>query len=75
MRGLQCGDPIQIADGIAILIGNDAVAPLACEEFTRLRAEIAARRQNRDNAKNDCRDNVLRTRARAHALNHGDAID
>jgi hypothetical protein len=75
MRGLQCGDPIQTADGVAILIGNDVVAPLACEEFTRFRAEIAAWRQNRDNAQNDCRDNVLRTLARAHALNHGDAID
>ena len=74
MRGLQCADPIQTVDGIAILIGSD-VAPLACEEFTRFRAEIAARRQNRDNAKNDCRDNALRTRERAHALNHGDAID
>jgi len=41
MRGLQCGDPIQTADGIAIAGGNDVVAPLACEEFTRFRAEIA----------------------------------
>ena len=40
MRGLQCGDPIQTADGIAIAGGNDVVAPLACEEFTRFRAEI-----------------------------------
>ena len=39
MRGLQCADPIQTVDGIAILIGSD-VAALACEEFTRLRAEI-----------------------------------
>ena len=41
MRGLQCGDPIQTADGIAIAMGNDVVAPLHCEEFTRFRAEIA----------------------------------
>jgi hypothetical protein len=41
MRGLQCGDPIQTADGIAIAIGDDAVLPLACEEFTQFRAEIA----------------------------------
>jgi len=40
MRGLQCGDPIQTADGIAIAGGNDAVLPLAWEEFTRFRAEI-----------------------------------
>jgi hypothetical protein len=75
MRGLQCGDPIHTADGIAIAGGNDVVAPLACEQFPRFRAEIAVRRQNRDHAKNDCRDNALRTRERAHALNHGDAID
>ena len=41
MRGLQCGDPIQTADGIAIAGGNDVVAPLPREEFTRFRAEIA----------------------------------
>jgi hypothetical protein len=40
MRGLQCGDPIQTADGIAIAGGNDVVAPLACDEFNRFRAEI-----------------------------------
>ena len=39
MRGLQCADPIQTADGLAILTGSD-VAALACEEFTQLRAEI-----------------------------------
>jgi hypothetical protein len=41
MRGLQCGDPIQTADGIAIAGGNGIVAPLTCEKFTRFRAEIA----------------------------------
>jgi hypothetical protein len=75
MRGLQCGDPIQTADGIATAGGIDVGAPRRREEFTRFRAEIAARRQNRDNAKNDCRDNVLRTRWRAQALHHEDAID
>jgi hypothetical protein len=40
MRGLQWGDPIQTADGIATAGGNDVVAPPACEEFTPLRAEI-----------------------------------
>jgi len=39
MRGQQCADPRQTVDGIAILIGSD-VAPPACEEFTRFRAEI-----------------------------------
>jgi hypothetical protein len=39
MRGLQCADPIQTADGLAILTGSD-VAALACEEFTRFRAEF-----------------------------------
>jgi len=28
MRGLQCADPIQAADGIAMAGGNDVVAPL-----------------------------------------------
>jgi len=42
MRGLQCGDPIQTADGIAIVGGSDVVAHLRCEEFTRFRAKIAA---------------------------------
>lgn len=41
MSGLQCGDPIRTADGIAITGGNDVVAPLRCDEFTRFRAEIA----------------------------------
>jgi hypothetical protein len=42
MSGLQCGDPIQTADGIAIAGGNDVVAPLRGEEFTRFRAAIAS---------------------------------
>ena len=42
MRGLQCGDPIQAADGVALAGGNDVVIPLHSDEFTRFRAEIAA---------------------------------
>ena len=41
MRGLQCGDPIQTAGGIAKAGGNEVVAPLRCQEFTRFRAETA----------------------------------
>ena len=41
MRWLQCADTIQTADGIAITIGNDVIAPLLWEEFTLFRAEIA----------------------------------
>jgi hypothetical protein len=41
MRGLQCADPIQAAEGIAMAGGNDVVVPLCSEEFTRFRAEIA----------------------------------
>ena len=75
MRWLQCSDPIQTADGIAIAGGNDAVAPLRCEEFTRFRAEIAAETAGTPENENVRHDNALRTRERAHALNHGDAID
>ena len=32
---------IQTADGIAVIIRNDGIAPLLCEEFTVFRAEIA----------------------------------
>jgi hypothetical protein len=41
MRGLQRGDPIQTSDGIAMAGGNDAVAPLRCDELIRFRAAIA----------------------------------
>jgi hypothetical protein len=77
MRCLQCADPIQTADGIAIAGGNDAVAPLRCEEFTRFRAEIATDAETAGTPENEDvrRDSALRTRERAHALNHGDAID
>ncbi len=32
---------IQTADGIAVTIRNDVIAPLFCKEFTLFRAEIA----------------------------------
>ncbi len=51
MRGLQCADPIQTVDGIAIAGGNDAVLPLACEEFTRFRAEIGPGAKSRQRQK------------------------
>ena len=46
-----------------------------CEEFTLSRAEIATDAGSVKTPTNDRRDNVLRTRQRAHALNHGGAID
>jgi hypothetical protein len=51
MRGLQCADPIQTVDGTAIAGGNDVVAPLACEEFTRFRAEIGPGAKSRQRQK------------------------
>jgi hypothetical protein len=75
MRWLQCADPIQTADGIAMAIGNDVIAPLRCEEFTQVSAEIAPGAETAGTPENNRRDNVLRTRERAHALNYGDAID
>jgi hypothetical protein len=74
IRWLQCADTIQAADGIAITIGNDVIAPLRGEEFTLFGAEIATD-AGVGTPTNDCRNNVLRTRERAHALSHGGAID
>ena len=71
---LQCADTIQIADSIAITIGNDVIAPLRGEEFTLFRAEIAAD-AGAGTPTNDCRNNALRARGRAPALSHGGAID
>jgi hypothetical protein len=46
------------------------------EEFTRfLSRRIATGSGRAATPTNDYRDNVLRTRERAHALNHGGAID
>ena len=75
MRRLQCADTMQTADGIAITIGDDVVAPRRYEEFTQVSAEIATDAETVGTPTNHRRDNVLRARERAHALNHGDAID
>jgi hypothetical protein len=48
---------------------------LLCEEFALLRAEIATDAGRVGTPTNDRRDNVLRTRERAHASNHGDPMD
>jgi len=47
---------------------------LLCEEFTLSRAELASDPGSAETPTNDRRDNVLRTRERAHALNYGGAI-
>ncbi|MEA2854809.1 MAG: hypothetical protein QOE02_4830 [Rhodospirillaceae bacterium] len=74
IRWLQCADTMQAADGIAITIGNDVIAPLRGEEFTLFRAEIATG-AGAGTPTNDCRNNVLRARERTHALSCGGAID
>ena len=48
---------------------------LLCKEFTLSRAELATDAGSAETPANDRRDNVLRTRERAHALHHGGAID
>ena len=48
---------------------------LFCEEFTLSRVEIATDAGSVETPTNDRRDNVPRTQERAHALNHGGAID
>jgi len=45
-----------------------------CEEFTLFHVEFAADAGSAGTPTNDRRDDVLRTRERAHALNHGGAI-
>jgi hypothetical protein len=75
MRRLLCADPIQSADGIAVTIGNDLIARLLCEEFTLSRAEIAVDAGRVATPTNNRRDDMLRTRDRAQASIHGDAID
>jgi hypothetical protein len=74
LRWLRRADTIQTADGIAITIANDVIAPLRGEELTLFRAEIATD-AGVATPTNDCRNNVLSTRGRAHALSHGGAID
>jgi hypothetical protein len=75
MRWLHCGDAIQTVDGIARTIGNDVVAPAALRSIHAVSREIATDSGRVATLANDCRDNVLRTREPAHALNHGGAID
>ncbi len=75
MHWLQRADTIQTADGTAIMIGNGVIAPLLCQEFTLFRAAIATDAGSVATPTNDHRDDVLPTRQRAHALNHGGAID
>jgi hypothetical protein len=48
---------------------------LLSEESTLFRAEIATNAGRLRTPTNDRRDDVMRTRQRAHALNHGGAID
>ena len=48
---------------------------LLCEEFTLFRAGIATDAGRVGTPTDDRRDNVLRTRERAHALNHGGTMN
>jgi hypothetical protein len=74
IRWLQCADTIPTADGIAMTIGNDVIASPRRDEFISSRAGIAAG-AGVETSTNDRRNNVLRTRERAHALHHEGAID
>jgi hypothetical protein len=47
---------------------------LLCEELTLSRAELATDAESAETLANDRRDNVLRTRERAHAFTYGGAI-
>jgi hypothetical protein len=75
MRWLQCADTIQTADDIAITIGNDVIAPAALRRIHPVSRRVATGSGRVGTPTNDRRDNVLRTRERARALNHGGAID
>jgi hypothetical protein len=72
IRWLQYADTIPTADGIAMTIGNDVIAPLRREDPVSRRNR---HRRWRETSTNDRRNNVLRTREHAHALHHGGAID
>jgi hypothetical protein len=48
---------------------------LLCEEFTLFHAEIATSAGTAGTPTNRRQDNVLRTRERAQALNHGGTMD
>jgi hypothetical protein len=73
IRWLQCADTIPTADGIAITIGNDVIAPLRREEFTLSRAGIAT------GAGVKHQQMIVETtccaRENMHALHHEGAID
>jgi hypothetical protein len=48
---------------------------ILCEEFTLFDAEFAIEAGSAGTPANDRQDNMLRTRERAHVLNHGGVID
>ena len=48
---------------------------LPCEQFTLFHAEIATAAGSAETPTNDRRNNVLRTRERAHALHRAGATD
>jgi hypothetical protein len=75
MRWLHCGDTIQTVDGIAMTIGNDVIAPAALRRIHPVSRRTAAFPGRAGTLPNDRRDNVLRAREPADALNHGGAID
>jgi hypothetical protein len=73
MRRLPCADPVYTADGIAIAIEGDVVAPPLGEELTLSRADIIdAGRVGAPT--HDRRNDVLCTRERKQAPIHGGAI-
>ena len=72
---LHCGDTIQTVDGIAMTIGNDVIAPAALRRTDPASRRIATGSGRVGPPTDDRRDNVLRTRKRAHALTYGGAID
>jgi hypothetical protein len=75
MRWLHCTDTIPTVDGIAIAIGNDVIAPAALRRIHPVLRRIASSSGGAGTPANDRRENMLRTREPAHALNHGGAID
>jgi hypothetical protein len=85
MPWLHCGDTrqtdavqtdtIPTVDGIAIPIGNDIIAPAALRRIHPVSRRIPAFSGRVGTPANDRRHKLLRTRVRAHALNHGGAMD
>ena len=74
MRGLQCADPIQTVDRLAIVIGSDVTLP-RCEEFTQFRAEIVPDAETVGTPKMIVETTRCAREPVRSALNHGDAID